>query len=110
MGTRDRSEKRLVAHPRVLDVNSKTSEGRKLQVPFHAQSPSTQSLLAPQGQVLPKTEIPSSVIKYLGKEIQWAASTTPSLLLVEKPSRLVVGTGEGMRQERLRSISRAVPR
>ena len=98
VGTRNRSEKRLAAHSRVLDVNSKTSEGCKLQVPCHAQSPGTQSLLAPPEQVLPRTGIPSSVIQYLGKEIQRAASTASSLLLVEKPSRLVVGTGEGMGQ------------
>ena len=36
-----------------------------------------------------------------GKEIQRAASTASNLLLVEKPSRLVVGTGEGMRQRYL---------
>ena len=83
MGTRNRSEKLLAAHTRVLDVNSKISEGCKLQVPCHAQSPGTQSLLAPQEQVLPRTGIPSSVIQYLGKEIQRAASTASSLLLVE---------------------------
>ena len=38
----------------------------------------------------------NSVIQYLGKEIQRAASTASGLLLVEKSSRLVVGTGEGM--------------
>ena len=75
----------LAARTRVLDVNSKTSEGCKLQVPCHAQSPGTQSLLAPQEQVLPRTGIPSSVIQYLGKEIQRAASTASSLLLVGKP-------------------------
>ena len=79
MGTRNRSEKLLAAHSRVLDVNSKTSEGCKLQVPCHAQSPGTQSLLAPQEQVLPRIGIPSSVIQYLGKEIQRAASTASSL-------------------------------
>ena len=98
VGTRNRSEKRLAAHSRVLDVNSKTNEGCKLQVPCHAQSPGTQSLLAPPEQVLPRTGIPSSAIQYLGKEIQRAASTASSLLLAEKPSRLVVGTGEGMGQ------------
>ena len=43
----------------------KTSEGCKLQVLCHAQSPGTQSLLTPQEQVLPKIGIPSSVIQYL---------------------------------------------
>ena len=84
----------LATHFRVLDVNSKTSEGCKLQVPRHAQSSGTQSLLTPQEQVLPRT----GVIQYLGKEIQRAASTASSLLLVEKPSRLVIETGEGMGQ------------
>ena len=98
MGTRNQSEKLLAAHTLVLDVNSETSEGCKLQVPCHAQSPGTQSLLAPQEQVLPRTGIPYSVIQYLGKEIQRAASAASSLLYVEKPSRLVVGTGEGMGQ------------
>ena len=88
----------------------KTSEGCKLQVLCHAQSPGTQSLLTPQEQVLPKIGIPYSVIQYLGKEIQRAASTASSLLLVEKPSRLVVGTGEGMGRRCLRSIFRAIPR
>ena len=88
----------------------KTSDGCKLQVPCHAQRPGTQSLLAPQEQVLPRTGIPSSVIQYLGKEFQRAASTASSLLLVEKPSRLVVGTGEGMEQRCLSSIFCAIPR
>ena len=41
-----------------------------LQLPCHAQSPGTQSLLAPPEQVLPRTGMPSSVIQYLGFEIQ----------------------------------------
>ena len=85
MRTRDRCEKLLEAHRRVLDANSKTSEGRKLQVPCHAQSTSTQILLAPQEQVLPRIGIKSIniVIQYLGKIVQRAASTTPSFFLVE---------------------------
>ena len=93
---------------RLLDVNSKTSEGRKLQVPCHARNPSIQSLLAPQEQVPTRTGIPSSVIQYLGKEIQWATSTASSFLLVEKPPRLVVGIGEGTGQGRIQSIFRAI--
>ena len=67
-------------------VNSKYRAKRRAQA------------LAPPEQVLPRTGIPSSVIQYLGKEIQRAASTSSSLLLVEKSSRLVGGTGEGMGQ------------
>ena len=64
VGTRDRSEKHVAVHPLVLDVNSKISEGRKLQISCHAQSSSAQIPLAPQN-------------------IKRAASLAPSFLLVE---------------------------
>ena len=77
MGTQNRSEKLLAAHTRALDVNSKTSEGCKLQVPCHAPSPGTQSLLAPQEQVLPRTGIPYHLVSYSTWERKFRGRRVP---------------------------------